>query len=593
MAGQSFATALGEAFQPAVSGAEATWQLGGGGPLVLGTGNTIDFLNWYVPPASQAGTVVSTTITLPRDARIQSAVFDLSADAVANASLASVAQVTATSPTSDSFKAAASIDFGAMVTVGGIISGGLLSVALGIDSVSRWSGTSWTFVANGQSFADVATQRLLVQSTSTTTTGAAFASSLTTNAGVALPVVPTGLELVVDGRSAWFERQGSSARQPGDAEPAPPPSASASAYRVERTQAVRDAFTAAVAAAPADATDVSLTVSLRATTPGALTLTPHVTALRVYPVTFVPEGPSRSLELPEENLVSIDVTPPQATTVHEVALTLRGQFGPQRVVPPVGPVLTAAARLVLTGGRTVLVGLPRALIAPLASLSGVRLRLQVPKNADGTPGTGGQVTGRLLAAAAPGRPGDPLPGGDLTPLSVTAEAAAWYTLAFTKPVKVPAPTPPAAPPAGGAGVQDDGVGAWLELQPSYGEIECLLTSAPTSDPATPGAPLRRRLAGGATTALTTISALGDLYGAVRVVGLPDRDATLPAVTLRVPGSADALGATPTGDALGIALTLSTPVDATTPVSLEAVCAAAGSVTFEEVKVTYRPSEVPS
>lgn len=566
---------------PATGGKSAVWNTVGGS-LAVGTGYSADYLALDLAPANTAGMVVTTTITLPPDARIESAVFEISADAMASAELGSFAQVSPTTPTGKMgipFWAAASIDFGAMVTVGGLSLTSSAAHSLSVNDVRRWNGIGWQFVADGLSFADIATQRLLVQSKNEDQTSANLASGLA-SARIALPVVPAGLELAVNGRTVWFERQGSSAIPDSlHLDPAPSPSPGASTYLVERSDALRDALAAAVAAAAADATEVSIPVSLRATTPGALTLTPHVSALRVYPVTFVPEGPSHSFDLAEEGLISVLVTPPGALTVHEVALTARGRFGPERVTPAVGPEITQTARLALAAGRTILLGLPRVLLGRLSALTGVRLRLQLPEG-----GSGGQVTGRLLAAGSPGRPGDPLPGSDLVALDVTRPEASWYTLAFAEQVSVPAPEQPLP--------TDDGVGAWLELQPSYGEVECLLTTTPVADTAGPGAPLRRRLAGGATTELTTITGIGVLLAAVRLVGMPDQDAPLPAATFRVAGTSDVLGVTPDGDGVGVVLTLPSPVDATTPVTLEITCAGPGSLTLQEVRVTYQP-EVPS
>ncbi|WP_380168396.1 hypothetical protein [Jannaschia sp. R86511] len=580
-----------ESLLPRTTAGEAGLVWGqGAGILVVGTGYVLDYVPWSVPATStKAGTTAQVSISLPRDARIESAVFEVSADAVADAALSSVAVVAATTPTSTAFISAASIDLGAMVTVGGILTSGVLSASLGIVDVRRWSGTGWQLLSSGPSFPDTTTQRLLVQSSTAGRTSEALADALRRAAKVRLPVVPTGLELMVDGRSVWFERQGSSV-VPAAGPTTPQAAGAGVSYVVERTDALREAFARAVAAAPPDATEVVVPVTLRTSTPGALVLTPRVDALRVHTVAFVPEGPSRSLDLAEEGLVAVDVSVPGAAAVHEVAVTTRGRFGPERVSPAVGPDLTAAARLVLAGGRSVLIGLPRTLLTRFSTLSGVRLRLQVPEG-----GSGGQLTGRLLAGAAPGRPGEAVAGAELTPLAVTATAPAWYTLPLAESVPVPAPALVAAepPPPGSAAPPDDGVGLWLELQPSYGEVECLLTTTPVTDVAAPGAPLRRRLAGGATTAPTTVPAIGTLYAAVRLVGLPDRDAPLPAVTMQVQGSPESLGVTPTADGVGVVLTLQTPVAAVAPVTLAVTCAAPGSLTLEEVRVTYRPATPPS
>lgn len=547
----------------------------------LSTGYAIAFAWSVQPPAVAAASIAHTVLELPVDARVERALFDITSDAAANARLSSIATVSPTTSPDEDFTLAASVDFGSLVTVGGLrLTSERVVLTVDVETVYRWTGTGWQRLSDSRTFPDTSTQRLLALS-SGPGTAQDLVDHLVDHVGAVLPVVPTGLELLVEGRSVWFERQGASAL-PAGVEPVAAPTSSASAYTVDRTDAVREALARAVAAAAPGTTMVTIPVALRATTPGQLSLTPRVTALRVHDVLFVPDGPSRSLELLEEGLVSVDVTPPQAQTVHEVALRLRARVGPSRVTPAVGPDLTDKARLVLGGGRTVLLGLPRSLLAHFATLDGVRLRLQVPPGADGSPGSGGQITGRLLATAGPDRPGAPVPGGELAALTVSVADPAWYTLVFAKAVPVPAPPPPAPG-------EDDGVGAWLELQTAYGEIECLLTASPSTDPTTPGAPLRRRLAGGGTVPLTPVADVGQMLAAVRLAGAPDRDTPLPAVSLLVPGSGTTLGTTPTTDGVDVSLTLLNPVSATTPVTLQLVCAAPGSFTLEDVHVTYLPT----
>jgi hypothetical protein len=312
-------------------------------------------------------------------------------------------------------------------------------------------------------------------------------------------------------------------------------------------------------------------------------LTPQINVLRVYAQPFPPQGLARSFDLAEEGVVEVEVTPPNAQAVHEVSLVVRGSFGPERVQPATGPVISAAARIVLAVGRSLLVGLPRTLVARFGTISGVRLNLLA---AEGT--NGGQVTGQLLAATPDGRPGEPVEGGTLRPVQVVDALARWYTLPFAAPVAVVMPPePPTEPPQ----LSDEHhVAAWLELQPGYGEVECMLTAGLPSDPVGPGGPLRRRLSGGSTGGLTEIPAVGPLRAALRVVGLPDRDHLIAATTLQVVGTPDALEVDPGPADLRALLTLATPIPTTAPVLLRATCAAAGSLTLDTVLVTYRELE---
>jgi hypothetical protein len=168
-----------------------------------------------------------------------------------------------------------------------------------------------------------------------------------------------------------------------------------------------------------------------------------------------------------------------------------------------------------------------------------------------------------------------LPGGDLAALPLTSNVDAWRTLGFAAPVELPEPT--------------SAVAAWVELQVSYGTVECALTLASPNDVTAPGAPLLRRLPGGGTDELTTVPAIGVLRAAVRLVGTPDREHPIPAVTLSVPRSATEIGVTPNADNLLAVLGLAQPVVPTgTPaVELSAVVASAGSLTVDTVQVAYR------
>ena len=277
--------------------------------------------------------------------------------------------------------------------------------------------------------------------------------------------------------------------------------------------------------------------------------------------------------------MSFDVTPPAgAADVREVALTVRGSFGPERVQPAVGPALEPEVLLALEPGRQVLVGLPAVLAGRLGQLTGVRLWL-----APAAGGSGGELAGGLLADAG-GRPGEPLPGAELAPVTVPPSPAGgdWLTLPFAAPVELPVAA------AGHLGDRPrPAVAAWLELQLSYGAVECALTRADPGDPVAPGAPVLRRLPGGGTAELTVLPDFGVLRAAVRLAGLPDRDRPVPAVVLEVERGGASLGADPTGDDLVVTLGLAEPVlPADGPVLLTALAAAPGSLTVDTVRVAY-------
>lgn len=540
------------------------------GTLAVHTGHPVEYVLKLFEQAEAAGSLVETDLTLPQDARVERVTFTVSAQPGGFTTLGSVADVRPANPVAAGSEAACTIDFGALVTAGGLAYEGL---GPAINRVYQWTGSSWLPLpgATGGAFAEVSSARLLIE-TDDEVSGAELATSLLDSGGVQLPAVPTSLELMVDGVTVWFERQGST---PPD-EVSPP--AGGVAYRVDRTDLVRQAFDRA---RPAGGTK-TVRVALRAATPGTLVLRPEIASLRVHTVQFPPTGLSSTVDALEEGPVSFDISPPaQATEVAEVSLLVRGSFGPDRVQPASGPPLEPDAALAVIAGRPVMLGIPATLAGRFDRLTGVRLWLRTPAGGSGT-----EVSGRLLADAD-GRPGEPLDAAELTALTVRDGVQAWHTLTFAEPVTLPPVAVPAdSPPDSPA---EPRVPAWLELRVAYGEVECGLTVAAPDDPVAPGAQLRRWLPGGAADELTTVPALGVLRGVLRLVGIPDRDRPIPAATLTVPRGDTEAGVTPTGDDLAAVLALAQPVTpAGTPsVVLDALLACAGSLTVDTVQVAYR------
>lgn len=542
-----------------------------GGSVVVSTGYDIVADHIVFLAAEVAGTVVETDLSLPEDARVEEATFAVTAQPGGFTELRSVAQVRpATAMTTGA--RAATVDFGRIVTVGGL-GFEVFTGAPDVSRVFRWTGASWSSLATSGSFPEVAGDRLLVETTTSGVSADELAAALTDNGTVDLPALPSSLELLVDGTTVWFERQGSAAGAEPDA------GDGAVSFVVERTDAVREAF----ARAPVVGGERTVRVALRAAAPGRLQLKPTIAALRVHLAQFPPEGVVRSLDLAEEGVQHVDVTPPaSATEVREVALVVRGSFGSERVQPPVGPVLVTDATLALAAARPVLVGLPVRLADRFGQLLGVRLPLVTSRE-----GSGGEIGGRLLADDG-GRPGAAVRAGELTPLTVAGDTDGWRTLSFADGVTLPQPPEPGP----GAATPERYVAAWLELQLSYGEVQCRLTAA-AGDAAAPGAPVLRRLPGGGTASLTTVPALGPLGAGIRLIGLPERDRPLPAVTLSVARSAEEVGVNPSGDDLPAVLTLQKAVrPADGPVELVATVAAPGSLTLDTVRVTYSEGGAP-
>lgn len=531
------------------------------GTATVWTGYEIGAYYLIFEAAEDAGSLVHADLTLPADALIQQAHFGVAAAAMPAATVSSVATVRVAPPVV-SGRAACVVDFGQLTTVGGLVPDELNFVP-SIQQVYRWTGAAWQSHASSATFAEVATERLLLEGSGSSDELAADVQLV----GVVLPAVPGSLELQVDGNTVWFERQGSA---PIDLT-APAVDGNGSSYVIDRTTAVADAF----GRAPIVHDTKTIRFVLRASAPGRLQLAPSIAALRVHTVGFPPDGVVRTVDLLEEGLFTVDVTPPSAEDVREVRAVVRGSFGPERVQPPIGPVLQPDAHLVLAPGRPVLVGLPDGLTSRFGKLAGVRLVLRAVEKTNG-----GEVTGRLLADLG-GGPGEPIAGGDVTGVSVGPGDERWVTLRFAEEVDPP------VLPAPVDGDDTPRTSCWLELQLGHGSVECAFTGADPGDSIAPGGLVRRRLPGGGTAALTDIPDLGPLRVALRVVGTADRDRPIPAVALGVRGSTEAVGVNPTADDLLSRVTLQAPLAVTGPVSFDAVVAAPGTLTLDTVQVTYK------
>lgn len=535
-----------------------------GGDLVAVAGRYTTTLLVYIVTTSEGVVAVEHRLELPAHARLDRATFVIGASpAGPSTSTASVATVRESAPLSGTGPACV-IDFGRMVTVGGVAPAQFSGVT--ISSVAVWTGAAWQPVGSTDSFPERTTDRLLVQGSSS---GVTFIDGVR-GGSVALPAQPQGLELLVDGNTVWFERQGSTPDVAAEfTGPGAPGDTPVVTYAVDRTEPVREAF--------ARARDVdgvrTVAVALRAPVPGTLVLQPSAAMLHEHLVQFGADALSRTVEADEEGLHVVPLAGPQADgtfaagdEVRAVELELRGSFGRDRVQPVAGPPIEDEVSLVLGAGRVALLGIPRTVAARFGALSGIRLRLH-------TGPRGAELAGRLLAPDAQGGAGEPVSGGEIAPLQVAAQHDGWATIGFAEAV------PPGEP--------DGDVAAWVELTASYGEIEVALTPAPVDDPVAPGAPARRRLPGGGTVPVAVLADFGPLGAALRLVGVPGTVEPIPAVRVSLAGTTAAAEANPAGDA--IAMTLApdaglAPADGRAELVL--AIAATGSVTVSNVRILY-------
>ena len=502
------------------------------------TGETVYFppiqLLMYVLGTATRAT--STELTLPSDAIVDRAVFDITADKGLTVPLGDVGDVRPGSTGKEVI-----VDFGGMTTI--------TSVSVdGEPGISRWNGVEFVDAADGE----IQTERIKLDF------GANVQASAVADEGTLfLPTVPTGLELLVDGTSVWFERQGSSAGLT-------PPSGSGNTFSVDRTAEVQQALLRSGG---------PVRVEVRSLTPGSLSLNPSVDIHRVHLVAF-PEGPSRTLTLTAEGPVALVLPLPEASsgwTVDGVDLTASASLASERVVPPEGPAPSADGRLLLTAGRTVLGRLPATLVERSGTLTGIRLALRGGDH-------GGEIGGRLLLDAAPltgadpgaePRPGAPAPGGELTPVTIDpGDEVVWVTLRTAAPIGHEA--------------------TWVELGLTYGTATWELTAADADDDA-PGTEVHLRRPGGAVRPLTTLADVGPLRGSLRLVTEPDDNRPIDALSIGLGDAvAERVGLTPTtgGVAARFGKQGGTTVTAQT-LTLTGAAAVAGAFTFADVRVTYR------
>jgi hypothetical protein len=552
----------------------------------------VEFIGFRTGDA--ASTEYPVQITLPEGTHLDRAIFEITAEPAAATQVSSVASVrAAAAPASvDSKEHGCTIDFGRLVSVSSfflsseshLASKGTGGGSVGISHVFPWTGVGWaTTGSTGTKVQEMQTERLLVTSTASSSD---LVDAVTKYGVVELPTQPTGLELQVEGTTVWFERQGSTADLAS-------PSASPGSYKVDRTDAVRDAL---AKSRPSGGNRV-VTATLRATTPGQLKLKVRTDILHEYRPALAPHAFTSTTPLAEEQVLRLelsehdDKSPFEPTdSIRKVSLTVRGAFGPERV-EPVEPVekgdLVPLTTLVLGGGRTVLLGIRDVLTTPFGELQALRLQVSSTK--------GGELAGRLLSGDHLGRPGLPVKGGDIPPVTVTASTEpAWLTLPLPDPVPLPDPKSPATLPS---------IPYWLELTSTYGDVACVVTRST----AVPAAPVLRRLPGGGTRPLTVLGKKPPLTGdepallvPLRVVGLPGKKPPLPAITFQIKGlkPSESPGTTPTPEGLGLDIRLgdgvapsagtATPSRLVLPVILR--IGAPGTLTLEDVVVLYQKGD---
>ena len=344
----------------------------------------ISVIGREVPAEPGVATAAATqTQSLPAGAIVQSAVYTVTARPAGVVTIGTVAQVR-------EGNGELVVDFQGMRTVD------RLQAPVAITSIRPWAGTQFSsrsLISNGsgavQRFTEVQTERLLVQFS-----GALGEEDLAANGSVSVLSPPADLELLVNGTRAWF-----------NAGPAKPSGVG------RRSDCVRDdrrpdrPRPRRRRGRSPGAESVAVEVVLRSSVPGQLALGAVLDIQPTFGVLF-PEGATRTVEAPEEGAYEVALPLPAEAAdwqIHEVQATVSATLPLPRVLPPDGPELSADAQLLLDADHAVLVGLPPAGLAPLATLAGIRLPIGV--------GAEGAELAGVLRADDGGVPGEPVPGG--------------------------------------------------------------------------------------------------------------------------------------------------------------------------------------
>ena len=548
---------------------EATRSFVGPGQPVYVVGTLAESVITVFRPPAEAGLEVAADVEVDAATRLERADFFVAASPSGPTLIGSVAEVR------DGDSGTCVVDFGRMVTVPASRCGS----GHRARSPTCGGGTASTGSTSTSATPAPSPRSPPSGCCSPSTTSTEVRTPWPRTGSSSFPPSPPSSKLVVDGTVVWFERQGSTAglvtRKDGHDRVARSGwTGGAVEHGVDRTDALRDAL----AKARVEGGKRRVQVRLRATTPGTLTLASDLQLLHEHPVDFGAGQRRTSLDLDEEGVRTVTLPGPPfvpADSIREVAATLTGAFGPQRVAPVTGPAPLTDADLVVTVGRAVLLGLPVPLAQPFGEVQGVRLRVQ------------------------------PLAGR-------TAKSRAGSSRPIRPPASRPSPCPARRRTAGGRRrtrrlAHADLRGARGRPRPRdrdgrllagavrvvrRGRLRADRRRGPRRARAAPAA--RRRLQGVVGAALAVRRERGPPRRAPR--GRAARSqGPVPAVTLAVdhvatPGSTAAAVATAdaTRDALRVVLGLGSgvpPADGAVPLSLSV--AAPGSVTLEDVVVAYR------
>lgn len=512
--------------------------------LVFGVGTTatIPWIESFFA-TSPAAAEVATPLPVPAGAVVTEARLHVTAAAPANATPAGgIAAVRAAAGAPASTSTEIVVDFGVMRTVSGI------RAPAGILSIAAWRGTSfdqWVYgddtPSTSVSFTEVQTERLLV-----TMASGVVPATFAEQAVVTTTTPPADLELLVGGERVWTR---------------PGPVPAGFGEDVDVTVALQ----AAVDRGGADASGVvAVPVVLRSRVPGALglDLAAPIGYLRTHTVAFPDRTTTRALSEEGELTVPLPL-PPEAAgwIVHRVLATVVAtDDDPLRVLPPVGPPPTEAVELVLDPDRRLVVRIPPQRLAPFGQLAAIRLPVLV--------GDGGIEIGGAFLVDADGLPGEPLPKGSLTPLTLPPGGDwGFVTVSLPQPVEVTADAP-----------------LWLSLAATRGSASIGL-GPPVG--AASDTTLRRVLPNGAVRAMSSPAGLRTDVLRLRLVGIPPAAAPIDLVAVDLEGGTTVHEPVEPPLAAGGLVSLASTTPGPRPdLALTLTATAATSVTIGPVVVAY-------
>lgn len=535
------------------------------------------------PVVNEAGVTHTIAPTIPEGARITKAAV---AVAIAAPGLVPIERVAVVRP-GDGTEAASStfvVDLGSLQTVTGIGPADLdnLTMIQAWEGIEFGSAALWprhsvlpppgvTTLAGVIRFgSEQLTSRLRLTYQAATST-AEVGTGL-----IELPAPPISAELRVNEIPVWFRQITPDLAVGGNA----------LEERVDLTAAAQSALDG----------DGFVRIEIRTPTPAQLSLTPQIDMLRTHVVRFA-DGPDRDVVMSSEGEFAVDLpmvavdggSPTEDWDVTEVEMTVRGDPGPIRVRPAIGPdplapiaagEPTPPLDLELRPERSLLVRLPAPLLTDYTVITGVRLPLVVDA-------AGLELTGTLLAATpapegadepatADLTPGDPIEGARFVPVSIPATggvAAPYVTLALEQPHE-----------------HEAGTDLWVELQVSRGIARWPLAGAKATDD---DADLRWRAPNGATRSLSVPVEYGAAFAAMRVVGEADANQPIDALTVIIDGADGAVGFSPVPGGASVRITLGTPIGpgdqpdgAPGTLRLVGVAASPATYSFADITVVY-------